>query len=209
MVDSHGIWNDLSHDASLVSLLENGIGSNLWPMDTSYATYIYNHIPNAEDIATYDLFNGTKFTRHKFIYIHMWGCPVYILDTTIQQGCQLPKLQPQSCCRIFVGFSSNNSSDVPLILNPGTGYISPKFHVIFDDSFSTVLSIYTEEEPPFYGINLISMIFYTRRLLMIMLRLFYMHNVLLLTNYRRENACGFALIKFVRCTPIKFLLNLL
>ena len=26
---------------------ENGIGSNLWPMATSYSTYIYNHMPNS------------------------------------------------------------------------------------------------------------------------------------------------------------------
>ena len=42
----------------------------------------------------------------------------------------------------FFGFNPNHSSDIPLILYTDTGHISPQFHVIFDDSFRTVLSIY-------------------------------------------------------------------
>ena len=34
-------------------------------MYTSYAAYIYNHIPNSEDIAPADIFTGTKFTCQK------------------------------------------------------------------------------------------------------------------------------------------------
>ena len=57
---------------------ENGIGSNLWLMDTSYGIYIYNHMPNSKDIDLDDLFTGTKFTRQKLKYIHLWFCPVYV-----------------------------------------------------------------------------------------------------------------------------------
>ena len=75
-------------------LWKNGIGSNLWPMATSYSTYTYNHMPNAEEIAPTDIFTGTKFTCNKLKYIHVWGCPVYLLDPIIQQGRKLPKCQP-------------------------------------------------------------------------------------------------------------------
>ena len=54
-------------------LWKNGTGSNLWHTATSYSTYIYNHIPNAEEIAPADIFTGTKFPRHELKYIHVWG----------------------------------------------------------------------------------------------------------------------------------------
>ena len=106
-------------------------------------------MPNSEEIAHADIFIGTKFHRHNLKYIHMWGYPVYVLDPTLQQGCKLPKRQTQYCRTIFVGFSTNHSSDVTLILNPATGHIYPQFHVIFDDYFITVLYLSPEEEPPY------------------------------------------------------------
>ena len=78
----------------------------------------------------------------------MWVFTVYILDPTLQQDCKLPKWQPWSCCGIFVVSSTNNSSDVTVTLNPATGHIYPQFSLIFDDSFSTLRSIYTKEIPP-------------------------------------------------------------
>jgi hypothetical protein len=49
---------------------------------------------------------------------------------------------------MFVGISNLHSSDVPLILNMQTGSITPQFHVVFDDYFSTVTSISDNEKPP-------------------------------------------------------------
>ena len=56
-------------------------------------------------------------------------------------------MQPRSRRGVFVGFSKVHSSDVPLILNPRTGHISPQYHVVFDDTFSTVPSLSESEEP--------------------------------------------------------------
>ena len=113
-------------------------------MATRYATYIYNHMPNSEDITPDDLFTGTKFTYHKIKDIHLWDCPVYVLDPTLQQGLKLLKWKPRYHHSIFFGFSPNHSSDVPLIINPDTRHTSPQFHVVFDDSFITVLSLYPD-----------------------------------------------------------------
>ena len=59
-------------------LWKNIIGSKLWPMVTSYSTYIFNHNPNVEDIAPDDLFTGTKPPRQNIKYIYVWDCPVYV-----------------------------------------------------------------------------------------------------------------------------------
>ena len=80
--------------------------------------------------------------------MHVWGAPVYVLDPKLQQGKKLPRWQPRSRRGIFVGFSNDHSSDVPLVLNLTTGSISPQYHVVFDDEFSTVPSIDVNEDPP-------------------------------------------------------------
>ena len=113
-------------------------------MATSYAIYILNFMPNAEDISPAYIFTGTKFTCHKLKDINVLVCPVYVLDPMLQQGRKLPKLQLWSRCRIFVWFSPNYSSDVPLIPERANEHISPQFHVIFDDYFITALSLYPE-----------------------------------------------------------------
>ena len=41
---------------------------------------------------------------------------------------------------MFVGFSPEHSSLVPLVLKLCTGSITPQYHVVFDDKFETVPS---------------------------------------------------------------------
>ena len=56
--------------------------------------------------------------------------------------------QPRSRKGMFVGFSKVHSSDIPLILNLRTGYLSPQVYAVFDDNFITVLSVAYDDEPP-------------------------------------------------------------
>jgi hypothetical protein len=44
---------------------------------------------------------------------------------------------------MFVGYSPDHSSMVPMVLNLATGHISPQYHVVFDDSFHTVPSLHS------------------------------------------------------------------
>ena len=53
-----------------------------------------HHMHNEHRIAPADLFSGSQFPCHKLKNVHTWGCPVYVLDTTLQQGKKLPKWQP-------------------------------------------------------------------------------------------------------------------
>ena len=61
------------------------------------------------------------------------------MDTTFQRW------KPHSCQGKFVSFSPCHSLLVPLILNPQTGKISPQFHVMFDNWFTSVASIGGED----------------------------------------------------------------
>ena len=73
---------------------------------------------------------------------------MYVLDPTLQQGKKLPCWEPCLHQGVLVGYSPVHSSDVPLVLNLQTGSISPQYHIVFDDLFSTVQSLSVSEEPP-------------------------------------------------------------
>jgi hypothetical protein len=127
---------------------KNGIDSSLWPMAVTYATYLYNHLPNASDMCPADLFTGSTVPRHCLQDIYVWGCPVYTLDPKLQAGQKLPCWEPRSNHGVFMGFSHLHSSEVPLVLNLATSSITPQYHVAFDDHFSTVISVEREMDPP-------------------------------------------------------------
>jgi hypothetical protein len=71
---------------------------------------------------------------------HVWGCPAYVLDLKIQDEKKIPKWQPKSRRGQFLGFSKQHVSTIGLVCNIRTGSISPQFHVVYDDRFTTILS---------------------------------------------------------------------
>eukprot|EP00957_Ditylum_brightwellii_P046440 3524791-Ditylum_brightwellii.AAC.1 len=70
---------------------------------------------------------------------HPWGCPFYILDVRLQdRSDSVPKCDPRARWGIYLGPFCVHAGNLHLVLNPRTGYVSPQFHVVFDDAFSTV-----------------------------------------------------------------------
>ena len=115
--------------------------TSLQPMAVNHAVYLYNHVPNElTGLAPIDIFTHTHWTQSKFHDLHVWGCPVYVLDNTIADGKKLPCWKPCSHHSINMGHSPKHASTVPLVLNPATGAITTAFCVIFDDWFATVPS---------------------------------------------------------------------
>ena len=111
----------------------------LWPMAVSHAVYLWNHIPSlSTGLSPSDIFTKTRWPQQRFHDLHVWGCPVYVLNKTISDGKKIPKWQPRSTRMMYVGFSPKHASSVPLVLNPSTGTITAQFHVVFDDWFATV-----------------------------------------------------------------------
>jgi Reverse transcriptase (RNA-dependent DNA polymerase) len=112
---------------------------SLWPMAVDYATHIYNHVPNPRTgLSPMDVFSQTKWPLSKCHDLHVWGSPLYVLDPTIQDGKKLPRWNPRSRRGKFLGLSRLHASSIPLALNLDTGHISPQFHCVFDDWFTTV-----------------------------------------------------------------------
>ena len=70
---------------------------------------------------------------------HHFGCPAYVLDANLQSRKRMTrhKWGDRSRVGINLGPSPNHAPSVALILNLQTGFVSPQFHVKFDDHFET------------------------------------------------------------------------
>ena len=58
----------------------------------------------------------------------------------------IPKLEQRSQVGVYLGYSPSHVINVALVLNLKTGHISPQYHLVFDDGFSTVNSLRTDTE---------------------------------------------------------------
>ena len=78
---------------------------------------------------------------------HPLFCPVFVLDEKLQGNGALPKWEPRSRVGVYLGMSPEHAGSVALVLNLKTGHVSPQYHVIFDDTFSTLDCIRSEQQP--------------------------------------------------------------
>ena len=126
--------------------------ASLWPMAVDQACYLFNHVPDpSTGLSPSDIFTKTRWAHKRFHDLHVWGCPVYVLDKSLQDGKKIPKWRPRSSRSIYMGVSKSHASSVPLVLNVSTGSITPQFHIVFDDWFATVPSF--EGEIPDFTSN--------------------------------------------------------
>jgi hypothetical protein len=114
----------------------------LWPFALEHAVLLWNNLPKKDHgLSLIELFTGQKVSDYELLRrMHVWGCPVYVLDPKIQDGKKLPKWHPRACQGQFVGFSTGHLSTVGLILNLVSGMVTPQYHVVFDDFFTTVVN---------------------------------------------------------------------
>jgi hypothetical protein len=113
----------------------------LWPLAVTHAVYLVNHVPDPRTgLAPADVFTKTKWEQRKLFDLHVWGCPIYVLDSRIHGGKKIPRWTPRSVRSVNMGFSPTHSTTVPLVLSPLTGHITSQFHVVFDDWFATISS---------------------------------------------------------------------
>ena len=70
--------------------------------------------------------------------LNVWGCPAYVLDSSLANGRQIPRWQPRSSRCQYVGSSAPHGHGVPMVLSLDTGKITAQYHVIFDNWFQTI-----------------------------------------------------------------------
>ena len=81
---------------------------------------------------------------------HTLFCPTYVLDARLQSagGAGPPKWEPRSRIGVYLGHSPFHAGSVALVWNSTTGRVSPQYHVVFDDDFSTVPYMEAGTLPP-------------------------------------------------------------
>ena len=113
---------------------------DLWPFALEHAVHIWNHLPKRDNLLSpLEIFSGTKVDNYDRLQrAHVWGCPVYVLDPKLQDEKKIPKFNPCSRWGQYLGQSTAHSSTIGRILNLRTGWVSPQYHVVYDDLFTTV-----------------------------------------------------------------------
>jgi hypothetical protein len=147
----------------------DAISEELWPFALKLAVDVHNSTPGVSGLSPDEIFSGRKSTKPRFPDLHPFGCPVFVLEASLQDGHCIPKWKPRSRMAIYLGNSPDHASTVPLVLNPTTGLVSPQYHLVFDNHFSTTNCLATDTIPtPWPGLFKYSWLF-TLAILQIML----------------------------------------
>jgi hypothetical protein len=120
---------------------------DLWPFALKLAVDLHNSTPGHTGLSPAEIFTGVK-DRSRLKDFHTFGCPVFVLEARLQAGHKIPKWEPRSRMAIYLGRSPHHATNVPLVMNIATGLVSPQFHVVYDDHFSTTQSFETNTLPP-------------------------------------------------------------
>jgi hypothetical protein len=93
-----------------------------------------------KDTSPYQSFTGQddQWALQDF---RVFGCPVYVLHKCLQDGDHFNNWKARSWQGVYVGPSTCHASNIPLIYNPITTHVSPQFHVVYDEGFTSVTSL--------------------------------------------------------------------
>ena len=106
-----------------------------------HAAWLYTRIPQQNSgLTPLEIATSNKIGHKDLLCTRVWGCPCYMLDPKLQKNKRLPKCNRRARMGQFLDFLGYHSSTVALVRNLHTGFISPQYHVVFDDKFETVFS---------------------------------------------------------------------
>ena len=130
----------------------------LWPEAITTMLWLFALLEHVCTMNHYFLDENGKSAYMKFANVdsapeignqHPWGCLVYVLESKLQSDPKgLPKWEPRSRLGIYLGHSPAHAGSVALVLNPSTGHVSPQYHLVFDDEFTTVCHMREKTVPP-------------------------------------------------------------
>jgi hypothetical protein len=119
---------------------------DLWPHALKLAVDLHNSTPGPTGLSPAKIFTGVK-DRNQLQDFHTFGCPVFVLEACLQTGHKIPKWEPHSRMAIYLGRSPQHVTNAPFVMSIATGIVSPLFHMVSDDHFSTTQSYKTNSLP--------------------------------------------------------------
>jgi hypothetical protein len=123
------------------------IQESFWPYAIQLAVDIHNSTPTKSGLTPMEIFSGFKSNNNTLLHFHSFGCPIFVLEPSLRQNHKIPRWKPRSRVGVYLGHSPMHASSVPLVYSTTTGLVSPQFHVIFNDKFSTVKCLHTNQLP--------------------------------------------------------------
>ena len=116
------------------------ISTILWPYALKAASITYSQL----HLNKYGLSPEQRFSGYSVQPLisnrHPCACPVFVMTDPAREN-ESPKWDPKSRVGIYLGHSSTHAGLVALVLNPKMLYVSPQYHVVFNDHFTTVPSM--------------------------------------------------------------------
>ncbi len=102
--------------------------------------WIYNRVLNCQSgLTLLELLTKSKVSYRDILHAHVWGFPAIVLEPQLQNDKKLPKWNRRAWVGQLLGYSDEHLSLVADVRHLSTGYVSPQFHVMFDDLFETVV----------------------------------------------------------------------
>jgi hypothetical protein len=115
---------------------------DLWPFALDYACWIHNRKPQRDSgIAPTEIFCGVTGASKQLVRSKVWGSPGFILDPKLQDGHKIPKWQPRARESQFLSFCMEHSCTMGPFRNICTQAVSPQFHAVYNELFTTVSNI--------------------------------------------------------------------
>ena len=127
---------------------KGSITTNLWPYALRMANGLYNNTPCFQldgNKTPMQCMSGTDVAINKKHY-KTFGCPTYVLLNPLQKNDPFPKWSERAKVGIYLGQSPQHNRNVALVLSRETGLVSPQFHVLCDNHFTTVKNDTTKAE---------------------------------------------------------------
>ena len=121
----------------------DSVTTNLWPYAVRTANDAINNTPSMQDgerRTPTEIFSKSKVASNPKHW-KAFGCPVYVLDNSLQGQLPFHKWKSRSKVGVYVGKSPMHGQNVALVLDRETGLVSLQFHVVFDPMFETVKHI--------------------------------------------------------------------
>jgi len=126
------------------------VTEEFWPFAFRHACTFHNaSIRNDTRQSPHHMFMGSP-APWRLEDFRVFGSPAFVLAKRLQDGDTLQKWKSRCWLSIYVGHSLVHSGNVPIIYNLMTTHVSPQFHIVHDDQFTTVSKPISTMSDAFY-----------------------------------------------------------
>jgi hypothetical protein len=92
------------------------ITQDLWTFALKLAVDVHNHTLGISSSSPTRIFSGIR-DKNRLQDFHLFGCPVFVLEASLQNGHKISKWQPRSKMGVYLGRSPDHATNAPLAVS--------------------------------------------------------------------------------------------